>query len=64
MIKNIILFFLAIYFVLLIISYILNINEIKLWNSSFIEGVCNDEGTTLSIDQIASARKEVSAVSE
>lgn len=38
MIKNVILFFLAICFILLIISYILNINQFKLWNSSLIEG--------------------------
>jgi len=38
MIKNIILFFLAICFILLIISYLLNINQMKLWDSSIIEG--------------------------
>ena len=39
MIKNVILFFLAIYFILLILSYTLNINQFKLWNSSLIEGI-------------------------
>ena len=48
MIKNIILFFLAICFMLLIISYLLNINQLKLWDSSIIEGVVDG---SVSIDQ-------------
>jgi hypothetical protein len=50
MIKNVILFFLAICFILLILSYILNINQLKLWNSSLIEGA-NDG----SIDSVLAA---------
>lgn len=46
MIKNVILFFLAICFMLLILSYILNINQLKLWNSSMVEGM-NDINSVL-----------------
>ena len=42
MIKNIILSFLAICFLLLIITYLLNVNQIKLWNSPIIEGALGD----------------------
>ena len=56
MIKNIILFFLAICFILLIISYILNINQLKLWDSSIIEGA-----TTLDNALIANSKNTISS---
>ena len=52
MIKNIILIFLAICFVLLIISYLLNINQLKLWDSSIIEGINSGKLSTELINAI------------